>query len=119
MHPSSPSSRDPIRSEFADDPDMAELVELFVSELPHRIDAVGEAVQTRDLKALARLAHQLRGAAPSYGFAQLGQTAGGLEDAIRACAPGSSDGSDPAQRALELIRTQVDQLVDVCRRIAM
>ena len=62
------SSRGPIFSEYANDADMAELVEGFVAELPKRIEAISSAVSQSRGTDLKRLAHQLRGAAPGYGF---------------------------------------------------
>ena len=58
----------PIYSTFGDDPDLGELVELFVSEMPERIEALSQFYQQTDWEGLGRIAHQLKGAAGSYGF---------------------------------------------------
>ena len=52
----------PILSEFASDPDMTELVDIFVGELPERVRAIESARSERNYDIIARLAHQLKGA---------------------------------------------------------
>jgi HPt (histidine-containing phosphotransfer) domain-containing protein len=91
----------PIRSTFADDPDMSELVLRFVENLPDRI----RKLEASDPADRLRLAHHLRGAAGGYGFPQVSESAGQLEDALRL---------DRAQDA----RAALDALAAVCRRIA-
>jgi HPt (histidine-containing phosphotransfer) domain-containing protein len=106
--PMDPTQAGPtLRSEFADDPEMADLVELFTDELPKRITALHEAVARADHAALQRLAHQLKGAAPGYGYPTIGQAAARVENPLR-------DAADPAA-ALESVKPLVDHLVTVCR----
>ena len=68
-----------IYSRLADDPDLSELVELFVEEIPERIEALEEIANNRDLAAMRVAAHQLKGALGSYGFDDLGKVAAALE----------------------------------------
>ena len=75
--------RPPIYSTLADDPDMAELVEMFIDELPQRMAAADELAGRSDWDSLGRLAHQLKGAAGSYGFPVLTEAAAMLERACR------------------------------------
>ena len=49
------SASQPLYSEFADDPDMAELVDMFVSDLPQRIQQIEQALETADLDALTEV----------------------------------------------------------------
>jgi len=72
----------PVRSEFADDPDMAGIIALFVSELPSRIAAMQSALSTGDFAQLRVLAHQLKGAAGGYGFPKLGEAAAMVDRGI-------------------------------------
>jgi HPt (histidine-containing phosphotransfer) domain-containing protein len=74
---------EPIRSLFEDDPDMAELVRGFASELPARATSLEELLSQNDLPELQRLAHQLKGAGGGYGFPQITDAAAGLEQAIK------------------------------------
>lgn len=90
-----------LRSEFADDPDMGELVAEFVEELGARIGAIRAAFETDDSARLRTIAHQLKGAAGGYGFPTIGLAAGDLERAIGAEA--------------HEVRNKVEELVQLCR----
>ena len=72
----------PVRSEFADDPDMAGIIALFVSELPSRVAAMQAALSSGDFPQLRILAHQLKGAAGGYGFPKLGEAAATVDRGI-------------------------------------
>ncbi len=104
MHSEVPESGR-IVSEFANDPDMAELVESFVSELPDRIRAIQDACDSADLTLLATLVHQLKGAAGGYGFPSVTEASAVLEASTRARAD------------LAVIQEQLDALVGLCRRV--
>ena len=93
-----------LYSPYGGDPDLAELVELFVQELPLRIQAAKEAVSGGNWLGLARLAHQLKGAAGSYGFHQLTPHAMHLESV-------ASVGANEA-----LIREALHSLEHICLR---
>lgn len=101
---------DVLRSEFADDPDMRELVELFVREMPQRAESLEAAWSGGRADELRRLAHQLRGASAGYGFAALGTQAGRVEDLLRSADPSSVLGG---------VREQVDELVRLCRSVSV
>lgn len=101
------ASRAPILSEYADDADMIELVESFVSELPKRVEAITSAAKECRATDLKRIAHQLRGAAPGYGFPIIGTAAARLEDHMRQA---------PANVDLTTFKSQIDELIDVCSR---
>ena len=66
-------------SELAREPDMAELVELFVQELPSRLAALQRAANAHDWPEVGRLAHQLKGASGSHGFPHLASAAASVE----------------------------------------
>lgn len=105
-------SRQPLRSTLANDPEMLELVAMFVADLSKRREAIEAAMQGRRLDDLRRLAHQLRGASASYGLAPLGEAAGRVEDAIKRV-----DGQEMTD--LDRVRGEVDALVDLCDRALM
>jgi len=98
-------------SEFAGDPDMAELVRLFVDEMPERIDSLMETWQRGAAADLRRLAHQMKGACGGYGFPQVGKAAGMLESSLAALGQSTEAGD------LEGLRQQLDELVGLCRRV--
>ncbi len=94
----------PIRSEFADDPDMSEIIDQFVSGLPQRINDMEDALKHNDYKTLRRCAHQTKGAGGSYGYTCLTEQAKELEQAAKA--------SDA-----EASRLQLNKLKNLCRRV--
>ena len=96
-------------SQLAGDPDMAELVALFVEEMPSRVRTVLECFERGELSELKRVAHQLKGACGGYGFPQVGAVAGDLEKML---AQGATDD-------LARVRACVDGLVDMCRRVSL
>ena len=72
-----------LQSEYADDPDIADLLQEFVSCLDDRAEALSKALNAGEFEELSRLAHQLRGAAGSYGYPSLSEAATTLEDDAR------------------------------------
>lgn len=93
-----------LYSSLGTDPDMEELVEMFVDEMPERIAKLCGQYEAGNWSELQRLAHQLKGAAGSYGFDTITPFAARLEGSIR-------DGRTEVQ-----IREALDDLVDLCRR---
>ncbi|MEN0061309.1 MAG: PAS domain-containing protein [Myxococcota bacterium] len=73
----------PLRSAYADDPDMAELVDEFTQTLPERVQALHDTHRAGDLERLQRLAHQLKGAGGGFGYDEITQVARKLEAAVR------------------------------------
>jgi histidine phosphotransfer protein HptB len=94
-----------IYSSLADDPDLGELVEMFVQEMPDRINTLKTQAQSRDWKQLARTAHQLKGAAGSYGFEAITPCAERLIIALK--------DAQPEDRIFAVL----DELVDLCLRL--
>jgi HPt (histidine-containing phosphotransfer) domain-containing protein len=98
----------PIYSQLADDPDMAELIDLFVGELPKRIATLSEAWRTREFQSLQRLAHQLKGSCAGYGFPSIGTAAAKVEETIR---------SKPIEEIkLDELNAGLKELIDLCHR---
>lgn len=94
-----------IVSRYADDPEMAELVSVFVNELPARAAAFSAAALEADVERLRGLAHQLKGSAAGYGFDPLGDVAGRIEAQIL-----------NGERDIAALRGEVDALLDLCKR---
>jgi HPt (histidine-containing phosphotransfer) domain-containing protein len=93
-----------LYSNLAGDPTLGPLVDLFVAEMPSQIARLIDRLEGCDWEGLRQAAHQLKGAAGSYGFPAISPAAAQLEDAIR------------RQLPEETIRQAVDQLVDFCRQ---
>ena len=94
-----------IYSSLGDDPGLQDMVETFARELPGRADAILDHLNRKDWEALRRTAHQLKGAAGSYGFLPISPCAGRIEIAV--C-------NDEPE---EVIRKTVEALVDLCSRV--
>lgn len=94
-----------IYSELSSDEDLGELVEIFVSEIPNRVSALTAGAETSNWEELTRLAHQLKGAAGSYGFHQMTPVAAHLESICRNRHPE------------EEILAALDDLVNLCGKI--
>ena len=91
-----------VYSELSDDPDLRDLIQLFVDEMPYRTALYEELFRTGDFEELRRAVHQLKGAAGSYGFAPITEAASALEQCIRQEAP------------YEQIRNELHRLLRLC-----
>jgi HPt (histidine-containing phosphotransfer) domain-containing protein len=97
-----------ILSEFADDPDMSDLVKEYVGKMPQRMDQLSDAFEKNERDQLIRLAHQLKGSGGGYGFPVLTDTAGKLEQSLLQI----SDDD------LKAAGTEFWALLDVCSKMA-
>lgn len=92
-----------IYSDFREDSDFGDLIEMFVADLPVRVESLQIAF-ARDRNELRRIVHQVKGAAGSYGFPQLTAAAAVLEQSL--------DGEQPEDR----LERELETLLDLCRR---
>jgi CheY-like chemotaxis protein/HPt (histidine-containing phosphotransfer) domain-containing protein len=83
----SPGGSEGILSQFADDPQLADILPRFVERLPDRLDALCQALKEESLEDMERLAHRLKGAGGSYGYPTLSDSASSLELAAKARDP--------------------------------
>ena len=102
---SATSGTEPLYSGLGGDPDLGEIVEMFVGEMPERVETLLKQLDASDWEALRRTAHQIKGAAGSYGFDPISPRAGQLERAITEDQPE------------EQIRRAVAELADICKRV--
>lgn len=93
-----------VYSKLAADPVLTELIAEFVAELPARTSRLRRQLSDNDWPALARTAHQLKGAAGSYGFDAITPLASQLEQQI-------SLGVEA-----KLVAETVQELVMLCQR---
>ncbi len=96
--------RPPLHSVYENDPDLRDLVLLFVDELDRRVDAIRQAYLAEDLATLQRISHQLKGAAGGYGFDPIGDSAARLEYELL---------HDEAE--LSALAERVEDLISCCR----
>lgn len=104
---------EPVYSLFTRDPDMLELVELFVRDLPDRIDALCRAAAADDYQELAQLAHQLKGAGGGYGFPSITEAGARVEAAAKDLCRPTATASD-----VRRVRDGLAELISLCRRTA-
>ena len=81
--PEPPSPLESIHSDFRDDPDMAGILAEFVGQLPQRLVEMRLAAGNNQWEVLQRMAHQLKGAGGSYGYACLTEAARELEPHVK------------------------------------
>ena len=94
-----------VYSTLGTDPDLQDLVALFADEMPARIEQLVARFEAGEFVELQRSAHQLKGAAGSYGFHAVTPLAGRLEMTLR---------TDHIEDA---IKADLDALVELCGRI--
>jgi histidine phosphotransfer protein HptB len=95
-----------IYSEFADDEEFQELIELFVNAIPHKREQLSLFHNSNDIEHLQRIAHQLKGAAGGYGFPGLTDVSASLESACK-------------NNSLEDLDEKVNELLEYLFRISM
>lgn len=101
-------SKPPLKSDLGGDPEMLELVQMFLADMPDRLRELEDAWGAERREALSILAHQLKGCCAGYGFPSVGQAAGALESGLK----------DPA-RELESLKSEFESLVELCSRAAV
>src|SRR5205814_2176597 len=99
------SSTAAIFSALGGDADLSPLVELYVAEMPRRIETLLTQYDDGDRRELRRSVHQIKGAAGSYGFHVLTPAAAQLERSLE------------IDRPEEPIKAELDALLELCRRV--
>ena len=94
---------EPLESSFASDPEMAEMINHFVSGLPQTIKELQKAFDAEGTDALELTIRHLKGQGASFGFDVITETATELESAIQS-------GAEPA-----VVREGINELVKWCR----
>ena len=98
------SKRLPLISEYADDPDMEELVEIFLQSLGERMEQIRNSWDNWDVDTLTRISHQLAGAAGGYGYPSITDASREVERLLK--------GNQPR----ELTESALEHLWDLCER---
>ena len=93
-----------IRSRYADDPLMGQIVQRFSMALGERSTQFDAAMAEANLERLAALAHQLKGTAGGYGYDSIGLAAAALERETIAI-----------EADLVLVRERVEDLILLCK----
>jgi HPt (histidine-containing phosphotransfer) domain-containing protein len=91
-------------SELDADPEMRDLLDEYVVSLREQAALVEAAVARNDWPTVARMAHQIKGAAGGYGFPSISDAAAAAEQAAKS--PGKTGSAIEA----------TDALLALCRR---
>lgn len=94
-----------LYSRLAENEGLADLVELFVEELPNRVAQLRTHFDAENWAELERYAHQINGAAGSYGFDLLTPAAARLERAVA------------VHDSCEQIAAALEELEALCQRV--
>jgi HPt (histidine-containing phosphotransfer) domain-containing protein len=92
-------------SEFANDPEMKELIAGYVQRLPVEIATLRTMLENGEIESLRRVAHQLKGSGGGYGFSRLTELAAIVDRSIK-------EGD-----TLDRVRREIDALVRYAREI--
>jgi CheY-like chemotaxis protein len=93
-------------SEFADDPDMADLVNEYVASFDATVSEIKSSLAGRSFEQLGRLAHQLKGSGGGYGFPIISECASKLEAKVRLT-------DKPSDADLTTIQASVSELIQI------
>jgi CheY-like chemotaxis protein/HPt (histidine-containing phosphotransfer) domain-containing protein len=99
------TARPGLRSEFADDKDMKDVLAEFIAGLPEQVREIERLLEERDANALKRAAHQLKGAGGGYGFPSITDAAARAERQIAEGQP------------LANVQKQIEELVELIRSV--
>jgi CheY-like chemotaxis protein len=97
-----PSVEEPPTAAARDWAPLAPLMEVFLRNLPQRVQAMTQAVEQADVNQLAFLAHQLKGAAGGYGLPAICDAARRLEESAR------------TEKDIEALKAQVREMAELC-----
>lgn len=96
------TSLPPLYSLLADDEGFRELIELYVAEMPGRIERLKNCLDAANWGELQRVAHQIKGAGGSYGFPAISSAGGAVERLI------------VNKQPEEQVRTATLELIQLC-----
>jgi CheY-like chemotaxis protein/HPt (histidine-containing phosphotransfer) domain-containing protein len=97
--------RPTLRSTFAGDADLADVLREYVANLPKQVDELLSLLERRDADALRRMVHQFKGSGGGYGFAAITDAAAKAERQLIAGAAG------------DVVAASVNELVAVIRSV--
>jgi len=73
----------PLRSLYADDEVIADIIPAFVQNMPRYVSDIRASVARGDWLAGARICHDLKGTAGGYGYPQIGHVAQLIEEELK------------------------------------
>lgn len=77
------SSLSPLRSTYADDQAIAEILPLFLNNVPKYVSDLEARIEHQDWAGAARICHDLKGTAGGYGYPDIGAATLMLEGELK------------------------------------
>jgi len=94
-----------VFSEFGNDPEFSELLEICVAELNCRAEALESHLEEEDWDSIWCVARHLKNTSKSYGFREVSQEAAKLETTCL------------ENRSQQTIRESVEEVIALCNRV--
>ncbi len=91
-------------SSLADDPELVQVLDIFIDMLPEMLDSIGAAWRESNMETLKRHVHELKGAGGSAGFPIVMQHAAHVENIVATGQP-------------DQLAQAVDELLGLCEQI--
>lgn len=83
-HPNDKQEPVPLRSLYAEDEVIGEILPVFIKNLPDYLLRLDRSLAQGDLQGAARVCHDLKGTAGGYGYPDIGKTVQRLEGELKA-----------------------------------
>ena len=99
-----PRTFPPLRSTYADDQAISDILPLFLSNMPKYLGDLESNIEHRDWTAAARVCHDLKGTSGGYGYPDIAKATQKLESELK----GGKD--------VESIMTYLDEVRTLCER---
>ncbi len=93
-------------SSLADDPELVQVLDIFIDMLPEMLDSIGSAWRESNMETLKRHVHELKGAGGSAGFPSVMQHAVHVENTV------ATGQVDQLAQAVEELRGLCEQIMD-------
>jgi signal transduction histidine kinase/DNA-binding response OmpR family regulator len=99
------SSKEIVRSSYASDEDMREVLVEFIGRLPSQVARLETLSRQDSFEEVRRLVHQIKGAGGGFGFPIMTKLAAQAEASLK------------TSESVEVVRKEVDDLIDLIRRV--
>lgn len=96
---------EPLLSDFADDAEMVELIEMFTSGLDDTCRNLVAGLDAGDVELVRRIGHQLKGSGGGYGYPTITDAGGRLEQSVTRAGAINDE-----------VRSCAETLIGLCRR---
>ena len=83
LSPDPATQNEPLKSIYADDEAVADILPLFVANVPKYLANLSQHIATGDWAMAARVCHDLKGTAGGYGYPDIGAVAKQLEAEVK------------------------------------